>query len=893
VPDPEPHPAGAITVDHLAVLGRAITSDVALAGGVYTATAVEDLPTEFREWPGHRGVPGLVFPWCGITGKTAHQLRPDKPVEKGDGEFAKYVFAKGTVMMLNVHPMMADAVADKSKPLLIVEGTKQYLAAVTALVGKGEYAAVGMAGCYGWSQQGRQLDDLRVLKLNGRDVVLALDADFATNRGVWDAASKLTEWVRDIHGAKTVKYVSVPGGGTTGLDDALAEADDIPAAMERLIEAAKPRLPKRPPKGNVHEFFDDDNSLLAEQAAIALLEAKPCALAADGSVAVYQDGRYQIDQHALTAAVTDLLGDRFRIVHRATIVELIAGRLHTLNLRLGDRPKSPLLNVRNGMLDLETLELHPHDPSYLSTAQLPVDWDPEATCPTYDAWLPTVLRADQIEDLEEVTSLMLDPHRIPSKSVFLFGPSRSGKSTFLRIMRSVMGDEATSAVTLHQLSDDRFAAANLYGKKLNVAADLSNKHVEDLSTWKMLTGEDVVTHNKKHGSQFPFVNQALFAFAANEPPTVAESSRAYFARIKPFHFPNTFAGNEDPALEDTMRDHELSGILRRWVEAHRRYRARWGQFRPTAPDVAGQFEAASDRVQLWLAEEMTIVREYTDGRGSKRAVSEGSRLPLSAGTTKTVLYDRFREWASDNGYRPLGKRRFAERLTCSNAVVEIKFTKTGSRGLNIISRSEEDREGQSGQFDEHYPHGAGENEGSGNSETHGSSGFETAPIAPLSSDPAQEPGSEPTPPADTQCDHAEVLDLGLGELPVVRLDVDDLTGWVYDAIAADPGKATTTSVREALKISETEFKAARDYLAAHGVLAKRPGKGFDHLATLVAEPTPYVPMTDPVFVNDADGSPSLGELLRVAPRSCPICGAETDDPTSYFPFCPTHRVEAS
>jgi putative DNA primase/helicase len=83
---------------------------------------------------------------------------------------------------------------------------------------------------------------------------------------------------------------------------------------------------------------------------------------------------------------------------------------------------------------------------------------------------------------------MLDPTITPTKAVFLFGAARSGKSTYLRLLQEIAGPENYSAVTLHQLSDDRFAAANLYGKMLNVAADLPASHVEDLSTFKMMTG---------------------------------------------------------------------------------------------------------------------------------------------------------------------------------------------------------------------------------------------------------------------------------------------------------------------------------------------------------------------------------------------------------------------
>ena len=43
-----------------------------------------------------------------------------------------------------------------------------------------------------------------------------------------------------------------------------------------------------------------------------------------------------------------------------------------------------LLNCQNGTLDLRTAELKPHDPNDLITKMLPVDYDPEATCPVWE-----------------------------------------------------------------------------------------------------------------------------------------------------------------------------------------------------------------------------------------------------------------------------------------------------------------------------------------------------------------------------------------------------------------------------------------------------------------------------------------------------------------------------
>ena len=325
------------------------------------------------------------------------------------------------------------------------------------------------------------------------------------------------------------------------------------------------------------------------------------------------------------------------------------------------------------MLDLRTGELLPHEPKYLSGVQLPIDYDPAATCPTYDRWIKEVC-PDQVEDLEETCSQMIDPSRCPTKAVFHYGPSRSGKSTHLRLLEAIAGIHR-SAVTLHQLFDDRFAAANVYGSVLNAAADLSSAHVEDLSKFKTLTGDDSVHANRKYGGQFTFRNQALFAFSANELPTVSENSRAYSERIKPFRFDQSFAGREDPAIEDRMMN-ELPGIFNRLVAAWKSRHERGG-FRDTAPAVRADFEAKSDRVRLWLSER-GLITTLPDGN----APAPGQTLPTDRITKPRLLAQMFNTWAQEQGGSKMGERKIIERLTSIDGVVRVQGP-NNVRGLNI------------------------------------------------------------------------------------------------------------------------------------------------------------------------------------------------------------------
>jgi P4 family phage/plasmid primase-like protien len=576
------------------------------------------------------------------------------------------VFRPGVEIVLNA----VVPVNGKTTKVLIVEGSKQQLAAAS-YAPKG-WAIYGVAGCWNWTHA-----DFTCFE--GYEVVVIFDGDLRGNRQVWDGAEALSENLR-FDGATLVKYAVLPRVEKEGLDDFLAKRPENKRAstLQRLIESAEVKLPRQPAKSAgkpKKKFFDDERGLLVETLVKAAFDDHPALLTPERSgIAPYVNGVFKIDSNgsAFEAVITGLLGEDHRPSHMAAAREAGRGYLYRNGLLLpDDPPKEPLLNCFNGMLHLLTGELLDHDPRYQSVTQIPVAWDPEAECPTYVSWLSSVI-PDQADDLEEVVATMLDPSRTPTKAAFLYGPSRSGKSTLLRIVKAVAGKPNVSSTNLHQLTSDRFMVATLYGKMVNSAADLSSAHIEDISIFKQVTGDDMITANRKYGGTFEFTNRALFTFAANELPTVGETSRAYVERMKPFRFDHSFAGHEDPSIERRMM-RELPGILVRWVAAHQRHMARGG-YQLTNPDVQHDFDVRSDRVRQWVDERMEIHDV------------DGAEIPVGKGTASRELARLFNRWAEDSNGSRMGERKVLDRLRQFPGIFEGREKDSGRRVWNLTER---------------------------------------------------------------------------------------------------------------------------------------------------------------------------------------------------------------
>lgn len=613
------------------------------------------------------GADGIMFPWSGPGGpEPVFQTRPDDPQPDADGRLVKYRQPAGTRLPFN---RLRDDGPDS--PLVIVEGTKQAYAVLSWA--PAQYAVYGLSGARTWS-------GLDLSWTEGRNVLLVFDGDVTTNRDVHDAAVALREEL-ELEGAESVAFVFTPAKGKEGVDDVLArlEPERRRASLSRWL--ANPKAsPGKPPARKASNRFMGKDGLMVRALANDILESQPAALTAEERVALYSNGVFKVKGGlAILEAVESRLEDQHRSTHLTSAEQAVKAALYRTGRTLPERADAPLVNFTNGMLDLRTGALVAHDPAYLSRTQHPVPYDPAAACPVYEAWLAEVI-PDQADALEEIAGSMLDPSRTPGKALFAFGPSHSGKSTFLRLLTAVAGQGNVSAVTLHQLSENRFAAANVYGMCLNSAADLSSRDVADLSVFKMMTGEDPIQADRKYGQQFAFTNTALFAFSANELPAVSESSKAYVNRIAPFHFSKSFEGREDLGLEAKLRE-ELPGIVRRWVWAYVNFLQR-GHHLPAPASVTAKFEEGSDRVRQWLA---PAFRVSEVGDAAEPEVGE------DGGTSSAELYARFKLWAEAQGGKPLGRNKFLERLTSVNGVKRVRVGAAKRRGFNLVALPESDQ----------------------------------------------------------------------------------------------------------------------------------------------------------------------------------------------------------
>src|SRR5215218_2634670 len=168
-------------------------------------------------------VPAIVIPRFSPSGeRIPPQIKPDNPlVEERNGKSRprKYETPAGSGIRLSVPPRVLPMMRDVQRTLYITEGDKKAdaVASVSA-------CCIALQGVECW----RVLEDWEEVKLYGREVVIAFDADVMVNPNVQKALQGLAAFLRE-RGA-LVKYLFWPEryrGTKVGIDDYLAAGGSI------------------------------------------------------------------------------------------------------------------------------------------------------------------------------------------------------------------------------------------------------------------------------------------------------------------------------------------------------------------------------------------------------------------------------------------------------------------------------------------------------------------------------------------------------------------------------------------------------------------------------------------------------------------------------------------
>ena len=177
-----------------------------------------------------------------------------------------------------------------------------------------------------------------------------------------------------------------------------------------------------------------------------------------------------------------------------------------------------IINFQNGLLKVTAadVELIPYSPDVFSTIQLPCEWSEEnVDTPVFDAYMDTLTNGD-----DAVKQLLMEFIGVcisnvkgwrMKKALFLVGQGDTGKSQLKSLVERLLGRGNFIGIDLKEI-ESRFGTGAIYGTRIAGSSDMSFLSVDDLKTFKKMTGGDSIFAEFKGQQAFEFTFNGLLWF---------------------------------------------------------------------------------------------------------------------------------------------------------------------------------------------------------------------------------------------------------------------------------------------------------------------------------------------------------------------------------------------
>lgn len=314
------------------------------------------------------------------------------------------------------------------------------------------------------------------------------------------------------------------------------------------------------------ELDDNGKEYLNYDRIAEYLIKKYCIVSANGQIFMFIGSMYYNDADRLRKDIVKMLhADNFSESRKIEqIVRDILFRVKHATTKFDypfNKKAKFLVPVKNGVVVRRNLNcLLPKSPVWGFTYSLPIEYDRDAPTEPVMTFIRSLVAPEDVEILIQIGAQALLQDENYQTAYLLTGDGANGKSTYLNFLLRIIGKENTTAVSIQDLVEDKFKAAELQGKLMNVYADLPKTSVKTTGKFKILTGGDQVTVERKFAQPFTMVNRAVFVFSANELPEVNDGTYAFWRRWEVIEFKNTFPKNPG-FIERLMTPANFSGML--------------------------------------------------------------------------------------------------------------------------------------------------------------------------------------------------------------------------------------------------------------------------------------------------------------------------------------------
>ena len=305
---------------------------------------------------------------------------------------------------------------------------------------------------------------------------------------------------------------------------------------------------------NKPTFFNSKGIFLFDKFARYMLNASNI-IKLNGKLYIYRDGVYESGDEFIEAAMIEHIPNLNQSKRREVLAYL-----NLLVSKESVVSDANLIAFKNGVLNIVTDEFMEFSPEFIITNKIPHNYVREAKSDLLENTIKKLACGDDVivKLLYQAVGYTFYRKNELRKSFFLLGEKRNGKSTFLDMIQTMLGEENTSNLDLCEIGS-QFRTAELNGKLANIGDDINDEWISNTATFKKVVSGDVITAERKGKDPFKLRSFAKFFFSANSLPRLGrgKDSSAVMDRLVVIPFDAKFSKQDadyDPFVKYKLRE---------------------------------------------------------------------------------------------------------------------------------------------------------------------------------------------------------------------------------------------------------------------------------------------------------------------------------------------------
>jgi putative DNA primase/helicase len=310
-----------------------------------------------------------------------------------------------------------------------------------------------------------------------------------------------------------------------------------------------------------------------------------------------------------------------------------------------------LVNLTNGVYNLDDGKLYPHDSKYYMTTQLPFAYDEHAHTSMWQLFLlSTFTKPHSLEHDPELASFVQEAvgyslttsvkHHV---SFWCYGEGSNGKGVLFHVIEQLAGISA-APLNVSVLRNEQYQLATLAGKRVALCSESeSTQNLVSDALIKMLISGDTMQVRQIRREPFTMHPTVKLWWSMNELPPVADTSEGFWRRVKVIPFNRHFETHERILDLKQQLQAELPGIFN-WAMAGLKRLEQGAKF--TTPkqviESTENYRREANPLALWIDDCCLINPTNLD--------------------QSSALYSSYKDWTHDNNFKVQSSRSFKREM---------------------------------------------------------------------------------------------------------------------------------------------------------------------------------------------------------------------------------------